>query len=113
MLPDGVLDQIVSGPDELDRLRQLTAAVPEVHWDRLLFSAKESIYKAWFPLTGEWLGFEDAIVTAAPGGSFTVRRLLPGPLPAGWRMREFQGRLMVRDQLVATAVTVDARAAVL
>ena len=27
--------------------------------DRLLFSAKEAIFKAWFPLTGRWLGFDD------------------------------------------------------
>lgn len=38
----------------------LAAGQPAVHWDRLLFSAKESVYKAWFPLTGKWLGFEDA-----------------------------------------------------
>jgi 4'-phosphopantetheinyl transferase EntD len=25
------------------------------NWDRLLFSAKEAVYKAWFPLVGEWL----------------------------------------------------------
>jgi len=29
---------------------------PGPSWDRLLFSAKESVYKAWFPLTGRWLG---------------------------------------------------------
>ena len=30
---------------------------PAVSWDRLLFSAKESVYKAWFPLTLRWLDF--------------------------------------------------------
>ena len=29
-------------------------------WDRLLFSMKESVYKAWYPLERCWLGFEDA-----------------------------------------------------
>jgi 4'-phosphopantetheinyl transferase EntD len=29
----------------------------------MLFSAKESVYKAWFPLIGTWLGFEDAVAT--------------------------------------------------
>ena len=55
-LPDGVLDAIAlaRGAAALARL----AARPDVRWDRLLFSAKESVYKAWFPLTRRWLGFE-------------------------------------------------------
>ncbi|WQD12370.1 MAG: 4'-phosphopantetheinyl transferase superfamily protein [Lawsonella clevelandensis] len=28
--------------------------------DTVLFSAKEALYKAWYPVTGAWLGFEDA-----------------------------------------------------
>ena len=34
-----------------------------LHWDRILFCAKEATYKAWFPLTQRWLGFEDAHIT--------------------------------------------------
>jgi 4'-phosphopantetheinyl transferase EntD len=33
-----------------------------IHWDKLIFSAKESIFKAWFPLNKTWLGFEDVRV---------------------------------------------------
>ena len=44
-LPDGVLDMIAL-EDEKARLAELTAAAPAVCWDRLLFSAKESVYKA-------------------------------------------------------------------
>ena len=40
-----------------------------VCWDRLLFSAKEAVYKAWFPLAGRWLGFEDADRRRRPSGS--------------------------------------------
>ncbi|WP_344998151.1 4'-phosphopantetheinyl transferase family protein [Tsukamurella soli] len=59
-LPDGVLGT-VSVPAERDAL----AARPEdgLAWDRLLFCAKEATYKAWFPITGRWLGFEDAEIT--------------------------------------------------
>jgi 4'-phosphopantetheinyl transferase EntD len=39
---------------------------------RVLFSAKESIYKAWYPSTGRWLDFHDVVVTLEPAGSFTV-----------------------------------------
>ena len=43
-----------------------------LHWDRILFCAKEATYKAWFPLTQRWLGFEDAHITFD-------RRRRPGP----------------------------------
>ena len=50
------------------------AADLQVHWDRVLFSAKESIYKAWFPLTGRWLGFEEASLSIDPAaGTFAAR----------------------------------------
>ena len=39
---------------------------------RVLFSAKESIYKAWYPATGQWLDFHDVIVTIERGGSFSI-----------------------------------------
>ena len=39
---------------------RLAAMPDELHWDRILFCAKEATYKAWFPLTRRWLGFEDA-----------------------------------------------------
>src|SRR5215469_3703768 len=51
-----------------------------VHWDRLIFSAKESVYKAWFPLTRRWLGFEEARVAIDPGtGVFEARLLIEPP----------------------------------
>ncbi|MGI5459568.1 4'-phosphopantetheinyl transferase family protein [Streptomyces sp. CA-249302] len=110
-LPDGVLDA-VSLPDEGARLRRLAADHPEVHWDRLLFSAKESVYKAWFPLTGQWLEFTEADieVTVDPGerlhGSFRAELLVPGPMVGGRRLGHFEGRWTVQRGLVATAVSV-------
>ncbi|MDQ3900309.1 MAG: 4'-phosphopantetheinyl transferase superfamily protein, partial [Actinomycetota bacterium] len=61
-LPAGVLDAIASAQEQ-GRLSQLAAADGTTRWDRVLFCAKESVYKAWFPLTRRWLGFEDAAVT--------------------------------------------------
>ncbi len=61
-LPDGVLDQIAVAR-ERPLLAELSRAEPAVHWDRLLFCAKESVYKVWFPLAACWLGFEDAALT--------------------------------------------------
>jgi len=66
-------------------------AAPGVCWDRLLFSAKESAYKAWFPLTGRPLRFHDAAVTLGQDGHrFIVRVLLPGPASAGHRLSELE-----------------------
>lgn len=103
-LPAGVLATIAL-PRERTRLAALGAGAPATAWDRVLFSAKESVYKAWFPLTGSWLDFEAADVTIDPvAGRFTARLLVPGPVVAGVRWRGFTGRFAVRDGLVLTAV---------
>jgi 4'-phosphopantetheinyl transferase EntD len=69
-LPEGVLD-LISLESERALLAELTDRVPgAVHWDRVLFSAKESVYKAWFPLTRRWLGFEQADIELRPDGTF-------------------------------------------
>ncbi|MCZ0970537.1 4'-phosphopantetheinyl transferase family protein [Streptomyces noursei] len=102
----GVLE-LVTLPDERAQLSQLAAHQPEICWDRLIFSAKESVYKAWFPLTGRWLGFEDAHLTLDPtDATFTARFLVPGPVVEGRELTEFTGRWLIGSQLVMTAVTV-------
>lgn len=111
-LPEGVLPR-VSLAAERARLRALPAGV---HWDRLLFSAKESIYKAWYPLARCWLGFEDARVDFRPGsdparGTFTAELLVEGmPLVGGQAVTVLPGRYTVRDGLLATAIALPARA---
>ncbi|MER6036694.1 4'-phosphopantetheinyl transferase superfamily protein [Streptomyces sp. NPDC001835] len=110
-LPDGVFDTIAL-PAERNRHRALSAGRPAVHWDRLLFSAKESVYKAWFPLARAWLDFSEADIelTHAPGesarGRFHARLLVPGPLVGGVRVDAFEGSWLVRDGLVLSAVVV-------
>ena len=104
-LPDGVL-RIVSVPGERERLSRLTAAVPATRWDRLLFSAKESVYKAWFPLTGRWLGFEDVDLSLDPGGTFAARLLTDAAQAGGFPLTGFAGRWLASDGLIVTAVIV-------
>ncbi|WP_354639903.1 4'-phosphopantetheinyl transferase family protein [Kitasatospora camelliae] len=107
-LTEGVLEAI-SLPGERIWIRELAARAPEVSWDRLLFSAKESVYKAWFPLARCWLDFDDALITADPAnGTFTARLLIPGPTLHGVAVTGFTGRWMVRDGLILTAIVVDA-----
>jgi 4'-phosphopantetheinyl transferase EntD len=102
-LPEGVLD-LISLPSERDRMAALAAHAPaEVHWDRVLFSAKESVYKAWFPLTRRWLGFEQADIDLRPDGTFTAR-LTPAEEDSAAAPRGFAGRWAVSGGLTATAI---------
>jgi 4'-phosphopantetheinyl transferase EntD len=102
-LPGGVLDAVAAPPEQA-RLRELTAAHPGVHWDRLLFSAKESVYKAWFPVTGQWLGFADAAIDFSPDRDRFTARILAADAPISF----FEGRWLVAHGLLATAIAVKA-----
>ncbi|BBX22150.1 4'-phosphopantetheinyl transferase [Mycolicibacter terrae] len=100
VLPDGVLDA-VSLPVERAEL----AALPnELHWDRILFCAKEATYKAWFPLTQRWLGFEDAHITFDSDGGFVSRILIDPAALSGPPLTELRGRWSVTGGLVLTAI---------
>ena len=104
-LPDGVLD-IVAVAGEQERLRRLAAAAPGTCWDRLLFSAKESVYKAWFPLTGRWLDFQDVDISIdAAGGTFGARPLTAVAEAAGVPLTAFAGRWLASGGFILTAVT--------
>jgi 4'-phosphopantetheinyl transferase EntD len=138
-LPGGVLDVILATGPERAALDALTARAPHVHWDRLLFSAKETVYKAWYPYHRRMLGFTEAELTfthdefpdsefpddefpdtdtadgpraGAQRGTYTARLLIPGPLLAdGIGPDVFTGRWIVRDGLLATAIAVPATGA--
>ncbi|MGQ0719299.1 MAG: 4'-phosphopantetheinyl transferase family protein [Pseudonocardiales bacterium] len=105
-LPPDVLAAIALA-DEQVRIADLAAAHGASHWDRVLFCAKEAVYKAWFPLMRRWLGFHDAAVTIDPTeGTFSARLLVRGPCVAGHALTEFEGRWLVSDNLVITAIAV-------
>jgi 4'-phosphopantetheinyl transferase EntD len=113
-LPEGVLDS-VSLPPEREWLRGVGAdgSIPALHFDRLLFCAKEATYKAWWPLTSRWLGFEDAHITftidkssdGAGAGTFHSDLLVPGQTnDGGVPLTSFDGRWMIGDGLILTAI---------
>jgi 4'-phosphopantetheinyl transferase EntD len=110
-LPGGVLE-LISLPAERARLRELAAAAPGIGWDRLLFCAKEAVYKAWFPITRRWLDFKEASVTFAPAapdtGTFTASILVPGPVIGDRLITSFTGRWLSSRNLLLTAITVTA-----
>jgi len=107
-LPDGLISDIAL-PEERRALELLAAEDPGVSWDRLLFSIKESIYKAWFPLTRSWLGFEDASVSIdRERGTFSAHLLVPGPTLQGRHLDGFSGRWLAAEGLVLSAIAVPA-----
>ncbi|MGW7255536.1 4'-phosphopantetheinyl transferase family protein [Streptomyces sp. NPDC054834] len=111
VLPEEVVSYVFL-PAESKRLRRLAEERPEVHWDRILFSAKESVYKAWFPLTGQWLDFSEADIEIVPEpgpgpqGRLHAELLVPGPWVGGRRVGRFEGRWSIRRGVVTTAVVV-------
>jgi 4'-phosphopantetheinyl transferase EntD len=109
-MPSRVTERI-GRDEELTMLARLGDEEPHVCWDRLLFSAKEAVYKAWFPLTGRWLGFDQAtIVVDSAARTFVARLLVPGPVVSGAALAELPGRWIVRDGVIATAVVLPAHA---
>lgn len=108
-LPDHGMLELIALDEERVRLGELAAAVPGISWDRLLFSAKESVYKTWFPLARRWLGFESADIVIDPSaGTFTARLLVPGPLVAGVPLTTLNGRWLADHGLLLTTVVVSA-----
>jgi 4'-phosphopantetheinyl transferase EntD len=108
-LPDHGMLNLIALDEERVRLGELSAVMPGVCWDRLLFSAKESIYKAWFPLARRWLGFESADILVDPhAGTFTGRLLVRGPLVKGAPLTQLNGHWLADNGLLVTAVVLSA-----
>ncbi len=110
-LPQNVID-VVSLPRERTLLSRLAAtedASPEgtgTAWDRLLFSAKESVYKIWYPLTGTFLDFVDAELDIdAVNRRFTAHLLVEPPIVDGHAWTDISGQFAVGRGFVVTAIS--------
>ncbi|GAA3959781.1 4'-phosphopantetheinyl transferase family protein [Gordonia caeni] len=117
-LPDGVLGH-TSLPEERE---VLAGRSDDLHWDRLLFCAKEATYKAWFPLTRRWLGFEDAHITFTRDARVAQTADVPGDVAAagtfestikidgttvdgGAPLLTLPGRWLIAGGLILTTIT--------
>jgi 4'-phosphopantetheinyl transferase EntD len=99
---EAIRDRVVERILRDEERAWLAAAPAGIHWDRLIFSAKESVYKAWFPLAQAWLGFEDASVVIDPiAGTFHARLMIDPPVGVP---TEFLGRYLIENGLVLTAI---------
>lgn len=97
-LPEGVLE-VIATPAERSALTALDDH--PVALDRVLFSAKEAAFKAWFGLRGQRLELERIEVRIDPlAGTFAARIGADGPAAL------LDGRWAAAGGLVATALAV-------
>lgn len=103
-LPEGVLSRIAREEERAGIDDQVDSTIC---WDRLLFSAKESVFKAWFPLTHRWLGFEEVHVAFEPDrGTFRATLIGDETTVRLNGQRLFEGRFMIHGGHQITAVSV-------
>lgn len=107
-LADALLARICI-PRELERARALPP--PDgVDWGKLVFSAKESAYKCYFPLARTRLGFRDVeIEFSADARSFSAR-LLREDAPGPGGVRQLTGRSAWTREFVLAGVALEAQA---
>lgn len=101
-----LLDRVCS-PEEKARLEALPNP-SACGWGIVLFSAKEALYKCYFPLARSFLGFRDAEIRLDPDSASFTARLLRDAVPSALGARAFRGRYRVEDAHVVTAVTLTA-----
>jgi 4'-phosphopantetheinyl transferase EntD len=102
-LPTETLDLVLRS-EELEHRDVLTAAFPRLHWDRVMFCVKEAVYKAWFPMTRRWLGFDEVATVLRPDGTFEVSVRVQEHRAGGLDLSRFEGRWAV-DRGLVVAIT--------
>jgi 4'-phosphopantetheinyl transferase EntD len=113
-LPDGVAEIVATVQERADISNMND---PSIAWDRLLFSAKEAVFKAWYSLAREWLEFSDCCIVWDPCrrpssvpkdricGDFIAK--LKRPCTTANRLIEvFQGHYIASPTHLATLVQV-------
>jgi 4'-phosphopantetheinyl transferase EntD len=107
-LPDGVLE-LVATPAEQAHLAATQVTPGSPNWDRLLFSAKEAVYKAWFPLVGEWLDHQQAEILINPHNrTFQAQLSRDGLIIDRRQIHRLHGRWNHKQGLLVTAVALAA-----
>ena len=103
-LPPRVLAHVAS-ERELAAIDHDLVAREGVPLGKLLFSAKEAVYKAWFSLTGRPLGFRDVQLAIDLASGRLDAQLIAAPaLLEGAEISTLNGRWCVRGGIVCVAV---------
>jgi 4'-phosphopantetheinyl transferase EntD len=104
-LRPGVLESIASSRER----RRLLVEDRALRLDKVLFCAKEAVFKAWFPLTETMLTFEDIDVSLdARERVFRAQLLVCGPRLNGTELTEVCGSWRVDAGIVITAAVLGA-----
>lgn len=90
--------------DALVRLGQVQGQ-GAIDWATVLFSAKESTYKCYYPLTRVPLGFHDVQIELAPAQRAFTARLLRADAPSAAGVRVFSGHYASDGKRVFSGVT--------
>ena len=105
-LPAEITGRICSGPERA-HTRELGRLDPAV-WMKVIFSAKEAFYKAYFPEVGRFLDFLDVDMRLQPdAGTFLVETRPDVPALCG--QRSVGGHFAIRDSMIFTAVSLESR----
>jgi 4'-phosphopantetheinyl transferase EntD len=84
---------------------------PGVAWETVIFSAKESLFKAWFPVTGQGLDFHDVALRLTPAThEFQVEVARPFPADLEQLLASAAGRFAVSPTHVLTCAQLPSRA---
>ncbi|MGK5095128.1 4'-phosphopantetheinyl transferase superfamily protein [Deltaproteobacteria bacterium TL4] len=99
------IERIICVDQEREWLSTFSGAEKD-YYLKLIFSAKESIFKCFYPQSRVYLGFHDACVTLAPssnGFEFTLFKACGPSFPVGFR---HQGNYQRQEHLILTAIYV-------
>ena len=101
-LDDEIID-IIATPREKEWLATL-ADNQQRYWSKIVFSIKESVYKCYFPLAGDFLEFHDVEVILNPeSGTFLASIVNPSKK---LQLTRLQGRFVTTNQHIFSATTI-------
>jgi 4'-phosphopantetheinyl transferase EntD len=96
-LPEEIVHRVLTAGEQDWLLRRGRDSLP---WDRLVFSAKESVFKCLFPVERRYIDFHEVEIAFVENGGFQLRA--QGLLEAEKHVR---GACAVRAGLILTAAT--------
>ena len=94
----------VCSEDERRALRGMPGRAPDV-WPKVIFSAKEAFFKAYFPQSRTFLDFHDVKIALHPRRAEYAAELVNRDVPSLFGRRYVVGRYAIRNGLIYTAVS--------
>lgn len=101
---------VIASPSESRWVQKCLRESPHICWDRLVFCIKEAVYKAWFPLTGQSLGFEDVrIEIDRASRAFSAHLRVTVSVVDRLALSRMSGRWLVADGLIVASIALPQR----